>query len=58
MLHYHDTRAHCHALCACYFSIRDNNDDNDVSFTDFHRWWFLKKYGRPQLHRPCPNAFL
>lgn len=40
------------------FAEMDNNDDNDVSFTDFHRWWFLKKYGRPQLHRPCPNAFL
>lgn len=40
------------------FDEMDNSSSKDISYRDFHRWWFLKKYGRPQLHQPCPNSFL
>jgi hypothetical protein len=39
------------------FNELDRHNTGYISYEEFHRWWFLKKTGRPQ-GLPAPDAFM
>ena len=40
------------------FSEMNRDGGGDVDFKAFQRWWFLKKYGKPQVRNRAPENFL
>lgn len=40
------------------FSEMDKEGGGDVSFYEFQHWWFLRKYGKPQIRMRAPAEFL
>jgi hypothetical protein len=39
------------------FDELDRHKSNDISYEEFHRWWFLNTTGLPQ-GTPCPDDFI